>query len=74
MRILMSSGELSEPPVEIKDINVIVIKDESDNPIFFAEHMTNGSLYVIDVSDPKFEEVIKQRGLVKRLAVELTSV
>lgn len=69
MEIILSSGDIQEPPCEFKDIHTVVIKDNFGNPIFVAIHQSNENIWTITTADPKFEDTVKNLGITNRLVI-----
>jgi hypothetical protein len=69
MKVILSSGDIQEPPCELKDAHTVVVKDNFDNPIFVAIHQSNENIWTVTTDDPRFEEIVKNLGITKRLVI-----
>lgn len=74
MNVVLSSENVLEPPVEIGDIRTILVKDTYGNPIFLAIQQTQESIWAVTPDDPKFQSLIEQLGISKRLTLEMASL
>ena len=70
MKVALSSNTFTEPPVEIGGLHTVLVRDEFDNPIFLAIQQSPENIWVVTPDDPKFNELIEQLGISKRLVVK----
>lgn len=74
MEVIVSSSELKEPPCELKDVHTAIVKDSFGNPIFVAVHQSPENIWVTTPDDPKFEELVKNLGITKRITIQREEV
>jgi hypothetical protein len=74
MQVYVSADDLTVPPVNLKDAQTILVRDNFGNPIFLAIQQTNEHVWTIGVDNPKFVDTIAQLGIEKRLDVRTASV
>ena len=71
MRVYLSSENIEEPAVEVKDIRTLVVKDEHGNPIVIAIQQTPDHIWYVTPADPKFPDMMQALGLDKRVTVKI---
>ena len=71
MKVVVSSGNLVEPPYEIEAAHTVVVKDNFGNPIYVAIHQAHDSIWAITAEDPRFADTVRELGITKRLTVSL---
>ena len=70
MNVVLSSEHIEEQPVEIGDLRTILVRDTFGNPIFLAIQQTPENIWAVTPDDPKFNELIEQLGISKRLTLK----
>jgi len=71
MKVVISSNDIAEPPLCSSDTKTVVVKDNSDNPIFVAIQQSEDAIWAITPDDPRFSDIVQELGITKRLAVEI---
>ena len=74
MQVVLSSEHVTEPPVEIGDIRTILVRDSYGNPIFLAIQQTEENIWAVTPDDPKFQSLVEQLGISKRLTIKRASI
>ena len=74
MNVVLSSANIQEPPVEVGDIRTILVKDSFGNPIFLAIQQTEENIWAVTPDDPKFQNLVEQLGISKRLTIQLATM
>lgn len=70
MKVLISSDNIEEPPVETDDVRTVLVRDNYGNPIFLAMQQDEDNIWAITPEDPKFVELVEDLGITKRLTVK----
>jgi ssDNA-specific exonuclease RecJ len=74
MQVIISTENIEEPPVETDDVRTILVRDKHGNPIFLAMQQNDDNIWAVTPGDPKFNELIEQLGISKRLTIKQATV
>ena len=74
MQVTLSSNDFTESPVEIGGLRTVLVRDEFNNPIFLAIQQSPENIWAVTPEDPRFNELIEQLGISKRLSIKMESL
>lgn len=74
MNVTLSSMNVIEPPVEVGEVKTILVRDSFGNPIFLAIQQTEENIWAVTPDDPKFNSLVEQLGISKRLTIKKASI